>query len=354
MSSKSIYPLKKHPSAYLNLPHTMEDRTPYTYLIGWSDHDKWYYGVRYGKKCHPSDLFVTYFTSSKWVKRLIKEHGNPDIIQIRKVFDSKENSCIHEHKVLTRVGIIGNNRWINKTTNKAIDVSSCQSAIDRMWFSDGLTNLYLHKTDIIPDGFYRGRMKCGRTNEKHSKTKRVPYNNGIETIWCYLQDRPIDPSWIPGKIKGSGDIRKQQNRNLYNDGNVCKLLFDYEVPPGWSKGNLTDVSGRRNGMYGKKHKESTKELIAERKSANYIVSLVLKFSDLFDEDDFIELLNLCKEKNEKLDRIILRIRRKINISGKYLKDLIINIIRYKEEWISAGNPPFAYSGTAGYKNLFKE
>ena len=39
------------------------DRTPYTYLIGWSNLNKFYYGVRYGKGCHPSDLWVKYFGS---------------------------------------------------------------------------------------------------------------------------------------------------------------------------------------------------------------------------------------------------------------------------------------------------
>lgn len=38
--------------------------TPYTYLIGWSKHNIWYYGKRTAKNCHPNDFWVTYFTSS--------------------------------------------------------------------------------------------------------------------------------------------------------------------------------------------------------------------------------------------------------------------------------------------------
>ena len=30
----------------------MIDRTPYTYLIGWTKLDKWYYGVKYAKIAH--------------------------------------------------------------------------------------------------------------------------------------------------------------------------------------------------------------------------------------------------------------------------------------------------------------
>jgi hypothetical protein len=59
----------------------MSTHTPYTYLIGWSSTNKFYYGVRYAKKCNPSELFISYFTSSKHVKSYMKKHGNPDIIQ---------------------------------------------------------------------------------------------------------------------------------------------------------------------------------------------------------------------------------------------------------------------------------
>jgi hypothetical protein len=42
--------------------------TPYTYLIGWSELDLWYYGVKFGKSADPEKFLVNYFTSSKYVK----------------------------------------------------------------------------------------------------------------------------------------------------------------------------------------------------------------------------------------------------------------------------------------------
>lgn len=57
---------------------------PYTYLIGWSNQNKWYYGVRTAKNCHPGDLWTTYFTSSKYVKQFITQYGEPDIILNKK------------------------------------------------------------------------------------------------------------------------------------------------------------------------------------------------------------------------------------------------------------------------------
>lgn len=73
---------------------------PYTYLIGWSDLKKYYYGVRYAKGCDPSDLWVDYKTSSKVVHRIAEEHGDPDIMQIRKTFDNARDAREWEHKVL--------------------------------------------------------------------------------------------------------------------------------------------------------------------------------------------------------------------------------------------------------------
>lgn len=93
---------------------------PYTYLIGWSTLNLFYYGVRFSKNCHPNDLFKSYFTSSLEVKRTIKEHGNPDIIQIRKTFKTALEARAWEHNVLRRMKVVESVKWLNKTEANAI------------------------------------------------------------------------------------------------------------------------------------------------------------------------------------------------------------------------------------------
>lgn len=93
----------------------------YTYLIGWSKHKKYYYGVRFSKKSDPKELWVTYFTSSKHVKQFQKQHGDPDIIQIRKVFDDAEKARLWENKILIKMNVVNDEKWLNKTDNKSID-----------------------------------------------------------------------------------------------------------------------------------------------------------------------------------------------------------------------------------------
>jgi hypothetical protein len=88
---------------------------PYTYLIGWPHLNKYYYGVRYAKKCNPSDLWISYFTSSKIVKQLRKEHGEPNIKEIRKTFDDPQSARLWEYKVLKRLNCVKDPKWLNQS-----------------------------------------------------------------------------------------------------------------------------------------------------------------------------------------------------------------------------------------------
>lgn len=96
--------------------------TPYTYLIGWSQHSKYYYGVRYAKNCTPSDLWVTYFTSSKLVQDMRLKHGEPDIIQVRRTFEDRDSAVFWEQKVLSKLDVINNPLWLNQNIAGAINI----------------------------------------------------------------------------------------------------------------------------------------------------------------------------------------------------------------------------------------
>ncbi len=92
----------------------------YTYLIGWSQLSKFYYGVRFANNCKSEDLMVTYFTSSKQVKQFISTNGLPDIIQIRKRFDDVNKARNWETKVLVKIKAHIDERFLNKTSNISI------------------------------------------------------------------------------------------------------------------------------------------------------------------------------------------------------------------------------------------
>ena len=94
--------------------------TPYTYLIGWSTLNKWYYGVRYNRGCSPLDLWNPYKTSSKHVKQFMIENGDPDVREIRKTFTNRKDALKHEHIVLRRINAAKSDKWLNRTDNIAI------------------------------------------------------------------------------------------------------------------------------------------------------------------------------------------------------------------------------------------
>lgn len=98
--------------------------TPFCYLIGWTNHNKWYYGVRWGKNSDPHTLWTNYKTSSKYVKDFFILNGEPDVVQVRKIFKSSELAQKFEQRVLLRLNKLDkfgpNSKWLNRTTNKSI------------------------------------------------------------------------------------------------------------------------------------------------------------------------------------------------------------------------------------------
>lgn len=97
---------------------------PYTYIIGWSQTNTYYYGVRYAAHCNPSDLWVSYYTSSKYVKEYRELNGEPDIIQVRKTFKDINDARSWEEKVLKRINAAGRPDFLNKANGKAIQNSA--------------------------------------------------------------------------------------------------------------------------------------------------------------------------------------------------------------------------------------
>ena len=92
---------------------------PYSYKIGWSKLNKWYYGVEIGttkKIANPQNLWIKYFTSSKYVKKFREENGEPDIIIVDKIFDNRKDALLYEEKYLKSVNAMESQEWLNRST----------------------------------------------------------------------------------------------------------------------------------------------------------------------------------------------------------------------------------------------
>lgn len=215
--------------------YTCNDRTPYTYLIGWSAHNKWYYGVRYGKHCHPLDLWQSYFTSSKEVIKFRNLHGDPDIIKIRKTFKSVVHAKNYEDKVLRRMKVNLLEKWLNIKADsfKGLDVTKVK-------YKTGLNNPIHKYLETNMESFKKKiseGTKIGQANSPKSlrvreeNTKRFIENN-------------------PGKNKSAETTKRMSESQKIRMSNVENRPI-----------------GNKNGMYGKTHSDERKQEISIRTSA---------------------------------------------------------------------------------------
>lgn len=148
---------------------------PYTYLIGWTKHDKYYYGVQYAAKAHPDNLWKTYFTSSSVVKQFRTEFGEPDIIQVRRTFDDPLKAKLWEDRVLLSISADRQHMWLNTRFGQfagIVDSPERRAKISRRAMGNtrtkGMTNEYRveHGMKLII-----GKPKGAKDTEQSKKNK---------------------------------------------------------------------------------------------------------------------------------------------------------------------------------------
>lgn len=100
----------------MHIYHTAVDRTPFTYLLTHKTTKKRYYGSRYGKNCHPSQLGNKYLTSSPIIKEIIKMEGKEAFIwEVRLICNSEDQARRLEAKFLSRINAKDNPDWYNRS-----------------------------------------------------------------------------------------------------------------------------------------------------------------------------------------------------------------------------------------------
>lgn len=182
----------------MNIYHTAIDRTPFTYLLGWSRLNMWYYGVRYAKGCHPNNLWTTYFTSSKHVKNFCKEHGRPDIIMIRKIFSCQTKAKHWEDRVLLSIPKEKRNFWLNKRFGSFRGITKTPEMIKKGVMNRkpdaktvaGYTNEYRLENGFKPiPGKPKGSIESDSTKKKKSETRKGKVTVIDTQGNCFLVDK---------------------------------------------------------------------------------------------------------------------------------------------------------------------
>lgn len=217
---------------------------PYTYLIGWTEQKKFYYGVRYSRNCEPSDLMTTYFTSSPKVSEMVASYGLPDIIQIRKTFSDTKKARLWEHKVLRRMKVLQEDKWLNRTDNKSIEPQIGEK--NHMFGKFGsLSHRYgkiLHDESKKVIG-EKSRMKKGNMPAGFSEKMR-----DIVTGRKH-------------KNSTKEKISDQLNGRTFSDSHRKNISL-----------NHADVVGENNPFFGMKHSEERKKIMSEQRTGTVMIN----------------------------------------------------------------------------------
>lgn len=192
---------------------------PYTYLIGWSKQQKFYYGVRYSKKCTPEDLWKTYFTSSPVVHECREKYGEPDIIQVRQTFKNEYHARNWEYKVLQKMNVVLREDFLNK-----------------------------HDAPCPPVRYGKRPKSVGEKISKKLKGKQKTHQHKkkvSEGVKRYYQYKPGPFTRKKHSLESREIIRKKRAKQIITDETKEKMSLNHV------------------GMRGKNHSESSKKKLSD-------------------------------------------------------------------------------------------
>lgn len=232
---------------------------PYTYLVGWTHLNKWYYGVELGVKkipcANPKNLWVTYFTSSKLVAYYRETHGDPNVIQIRKEFsvgspeERMESAINWEKKVLSRIDIT-QDIWLNgriggdvcPATNKKISLLryGIENVFQSNEIKEKIKSTNLKKYGVTHPSYSADLLEKKKQNniKKYGVacTLNMPLIQEKATAGCRTQeskDKKIQTNLkkygVP-YVSQNQDIKNRvdQSRRALSERDIVKLIREYK------------------------------------------------------------------------------------------------------------------------------
>ena len=207
---------------------------PFTYLLKHTPTNRYYYGVKFKKGCHPNDFWTKYFTSSKKVKGLIRRYGKKSFqFEIRKTFKTQQEAMNWEHKVLRRMKVIYRNDFLNQTDNKSIDpkiVIKYNTTRIQPWL--GRKHTEETKRKISLSG--RGKKRSKETSERISKA--------LKKIYKYKKHPRL----------GLKHTKKSKIKMSIVKIGANNPMYKVKRSPEFSKLMSKIHSGKNNPMYGRK------------------------------------------------------------------------------------------------------
>ncbi|MFI8666882.1 hypothetical protein ACIGGE_10645 [Qipengyuania sp. NPDC077410] len=113
---------------YSNRAGIRNESCPFVYLLGWPDLNQFYIGVRFGKGCHPDDLWTRYFSSSYRVHEIAQEYGPPPVRDIIGIYSSEAEAREAEKTLLRENKVHRLSNFVNLTTGGPAPMTDEQRA----------------------------------------------------------------------------------------------------------------------------------------------------------------------------------------------------------------------------------
>jgi len=252
---------------------------PYTYLLVFThpktNKQQYYYGVQYGGKSHPDNLWNTYFSSSYIVKYKIKKYGKESFsYEVRKTFDSSEKAKLWEHKVLIKMNVVNNKNWMNRNDNFGPPVGLGKN-----------------------NPFY-GKTHTEETKEKLRKKFRERWSDQKYRERCIESLKNRDNSFL------TEEYRKEMSKRFkeyWKNNPDKKQDINGEKNPMWgkkqskeckekiSKANKGKLVGEKNPMWGKQRTKEVKDAISKfRLGSMWIYNNQLQLCKQIQKDKLLE------------------------------------------------------------------
>lgn len=212
----------------------------FTYLIGWRELDRWYYG--YSSKPE-SDLWTRYFTSSRGVDQFRVEHGEPDVVRVHKRFETKELANDFETRFLQRVGAVKSARWLNRHDRERFIGPSVYTAESRRKMSEakrgkdpwnkGLIGVQIRSPELAEMVAQKNRGKK-RTPEQILNLKAGQARKKLDPTYKEMRSALAKKAWATKKsdpnFVGSNRGRKMSEEQKLKISKSRKTLNRNDIP----------------------------------------------------------------------------------------------------------------------------
>lgn len=220
---------------------------PYTYLIGWTAHNKWYYGVRYSQKSDDNDLWEKYFTSSSYVRECVQRWGDPDYIKIRRTFRSAELAIKCEARVIRKLKLYERDNFLNKAYSGAIHYDEeVRKKISEAAKRPRSQAFKKARSEAMKKLWEQG-VYDNRRNDYRSEEYKAKMSDSLKNTWKTREHHC------------KGTTRPEEA----NAKTSITLLEQYANMTSEERKAKHGHHGESNGMYGKAHSSSAKNKIKQ-------------------------------------------------------------------------------------------